>query len=66
MGLKPSQLTLETHAPERSLFDRLWNIDMEDGVITIQEKNFLRLRAIPAGISEEEFEDMVSKTKHNS
>lgn len=44
---------------KRESFDRMWEIAMSDGNITTEEKEFLRPRAIAAGISEDEFELMV-------
>lgn len=46
---------------KRESFDRMWAIATTDGIITNEEKEFLRPRAIAAGISEEEFELMILK-----
>lgn len=43
----------------RKIFDEMFDIAMADGVITDAEKEFLRPRAIAAGIAEDEFELMV-------
>ena len=43
----------------RKIFDDMFEIAMADGVITDAEKEFLRPRAIAAGIAEDEFELMI-------
>ncbi len=44
---------------KRETFNKMWEIAMSDGEITAEEKEFLRPRAIAAGIPEEEFELMI-------
>lgn len=43
----------------RKIFDEMFDIAMADDVITDAEKEFLRPRAIAAGIAEDEFELMI-------
>ena len=58
---------IETTSQEnaRKLFDAMFEIAMADGVITDEEKEFLRPRAIAAGIEEDVFELMIiNKTNY--
>lgn len=49
----------------RKVFDAMFEIAMADGVITAEEKEFLRPRAIAAGIEEDVFELMIiNKTNY--
>lgn len=54
-----TQKTEEDIKAKRETFNRMWNIAITDGVITDDEKNFLRPHALAAGILEDEFELMV-------
>lgn len=46
-------------------FNRLWDIAMEDGIITEDEKAFLRVSAKDAGIPNDVFEKMVASKSNN-
>ena len=49
---------------KRKMFDAMWNTVLADNVITDEEQKFLRPHALAAGISEEEFERMVTTMNH--
>lgn len=54
-----TQKTEEDIKAKRETFNRMWNIAITDGVITDDEKKYLRPHALAAGILDDEFELMV-------